>query len=267
MPNHPIGRNSRCPCGSGKKYKHCCLHNGLTYSENDDGTIRKSIPISDELHDGFEELTRQRSKELERELQPDDKVFGNLTYEHAEHELSQAMEASGVDPALIYAVQETGLIVSEENQHLISDKDLAAWQAAIDRYRSEHPQPPRKEPSMDDLSTEEPPPEEVAAFMEMIRQSNPEALDEIKAMAEQFNDPDEFVNAIMVGPCPQCESDATEDCECDPVIDDPCVGRCQDCQQLFCTDCRCLFQNAEEVAAHECPEWERMALLDDDEPF
>ena len=22
--NHPIGRNSPCPCGSGKKYKHCC---------------------------------------------------------------------------------------------------------------------------------------------------------------------------------------------------------------------------------------------------
>lgn len=23
---HPkIGRNEKCPCGSGKKYKHCCL--------------------------------------------------------------------------------------------------------------------------------------------------------------------------------------------------------------------------------------------------
>jgi hypothetical protein len=24
-PTQP-GRNDRCPCGSGKKYKHCCLH-------------------------------------------------------------------------------------------------------------------------------------------------------------------------------------------------------------------------------------------------
>jgi pimeloyl-ACP methyl ester carboxylesterase len=23
-----IGRNDRCPCGNGKKYKHCCLKNG-----------------------------------------------------------------------------------------------------------------------------------------------------------------------------------------------------------------------------------------------
>lgn len=22
-----IGRNEQCPCGSGKKYKHCCLNN------------------------------------------------------------------------------------------------------------------------------------------------------------------------------------------------------------------------------------------------
>lgn len=22
----PVGRNDPCPCGSGKKYKHCCLH-------------------------------------------------------------------------------------------------------------------------------------------------------------------------------------------------------------------------------------------------
>ncbi|MDH3560983.1 MAG: SEC-C metal-binding domain-containing protein, partial [Gammaproteobacteria bacterium] len=21
-----VGRNDPCPCGSGKKYKHCCLH-------------------------------------------------------------------------------------------------------------------------------------------------------------------------------------------------------------------------------------------------
>jgi uncharacterized protein YecA (UPF0149 family) len=23
-----VGRNEKCPCGSGKKYKHCCLESG-----------------------------------------------------------------------------------------------------------------------------------------------------------------------------------------------------------------------------------------------
>jgi hypothetical protein len=27
------------------------------------------------------------------------------------------------------------LVVSEENQHLISEADLSAWQAAVDEYR------------------------------------------------------------------------------------------------------------------------------------
>ncbi|TWT97440.1 SEC-C metal-binding domain-containing protein [Neorhodopirellula pilleata] len=249
MTNSPIGKNSRCPCGSGKKFKHCCLRKGVTYSENEDGTIRKSVPMSDELGEHLEQLMYQRSEELGRELQPDDRLFENLLYEHVEHDLTQSMEATGVDPALIYAFQETGLIVSEENQHLISDKDLAAWQAAIDRYRSEH----------------EPPQEDIAAFMEMMRQSNPEVWEVMKSMAEEYDDPDEFTNAIMVGPCPQCESSSTEDCECDPVIEDPCIGRCLDCRQLFCTDCRCTFEDADQAAAHECPEWERLAQLDDDD--
>ena len=25
--DHPVGRNDPCPCGSGRKYKHCCLPN------------------------------------------------------------------------------------------------------------------------------------------------------------------------------------------------------------------------------------------------
>ena len=26
--NYNVGRNEKCPCGSGKKYKHCCLDAG-----------------------------------------------------------------------------------------------------------------------------------------------------------------------------------------------------------------------------------------------
>jgi hypothetical protein len=49
-----------------------------------------------------------------------------------------AMEANGVNPALIYAYEKTGLLVSEENQHLIPDTDLAEWQAAIEEYSQLH---------------------------------------------------------------------------------------------------------------------------------
>jgi hypothetical protein len=36
-PDHKVGRNEPCPCGSGKKFKHCCLskteHNVLLPNE------------------------------------------------------------------------------------------------------------------------------------------------------------------------------------------------------------------------------------------
>lgn len=28
-----VGRNDLCPCGSGKKYKNCCLKEGIDYNE------------------------------------------------------------------------------------------------------------------------------------------------------------------------------------------------------------------------------------------
>ena len=50
------------------------------------------------------------------------------------------MKAAGIDPAIIHAFEKTdGLLVTEENKHLISDKDLAAWDAAIREYE-EQPQ-------------------------------------------------------------------------------------------------------------------------------
>lgn len=38
-----IGRNEKCPCGSGIKYKKCCLGSGRTFSANDNATQPPSI--------------------------------------------------------------------------------------------------------------------------------------------------------------------------------------------------------------------------------
>jgi len=50
-----------------------------------------------------------------------------------------AMEEAGIAPEMIYAFKKTGgLLVTEANQHLIDDRDLEAWQRAIEEYRSTH---------------------------------------------------------------------------------------------------------------------------------
>ncbi|PTB17092.1 hypothetical protein C9I57_30045 [Trinickia symbiotica] len=40
MPHRP-GRNDPCPCGSGKKYKHCCL-NAADPREEDPSSV---VPV------------------------------------------------------------------------------------------------------------------------------------------------------------------------------------------------------------------------------
>ena len=42
----------------------------------------------------------------------------------------EAMAKARVEPARIYAYRKTGLIVTEENLHLLSEQDLAEWEAA-----------------------------------------------------------------------------------------------------------------------------------------
>ena len=48
----------------------------------------------------------------------------------------EAMKKAGLDPALIYAFEKTGLLVTEENQDLLPDKDVAEWAAAIEEYEA-----------------------------------------------------------------------------------------------------------------------------------
>jgi hypothetical protein len=48
--------------------------------------------------------------------------------------LVSSMAEVGADPALIYAFQETGVYVCEENVRRLSPSQLAAWSGAVDEY-------------------------------------------------------------------------------------------------------------------------------------
>jgi hypothetical protein len=44
------------------------------------------------------------------------------------------MEELGVDPALVYAFQHTGFLVTDATMDGYTDQELQVWQAAVDRY-------------------------------------------------------------------------------------------------------------------------------------
>lgn len=55
------------------------------------------------------------------------------------------MRAAGISPALIYAYEETGLIVTQENRRLIPDVELREFDAKVREYHdlfpNENPEP------------------------------------------------------------------------------------------------------------------------------
>jgi hypothetical protein len=130
-------RKAPCPCGSGKAYQHCCYDKGFKYLVDEEGNVFKSIPMSVELAEVIKEQKRKFIEKHGREPGPGDHVFFDMPpLEHAEHYMVEAMKQAGLDPAIIYAFEKTGLLVSEANEHVISEKDRAEWEAAVLEYRA-----------------------------------------------------------------------------------------------------------------------------------
>jgi hypothetical protein len=139
MPRKKLSRNAPCPCGSGKNYKHCCHGKDFEFLEDDDGTIFKSIPMSDEMGEIIAEQKRKFTEKFGREPASGDNLFFDMrAVEHAEHFIVEGMKKAGIDPAIIFAFEKTGLLVTEANEHLITDVDRAEWEAAVLEYRAKH---------------------------------------------------------------------------------------------------------------------------------
>jgi hypothetical protein len=137
MPRKRISRNAPCPCGSGKKFKHCCYGKGFEYLEDEEGSIFKSIPMSDEMEEILEEQKQKFIEKYRREPGPQDRLFFDMPpLEHVEHFMIEGMKQAGIDPAIIYAYEKTGLLVTEANEHLITDVDRMKWEDAVRGYRA-----------------------------------------------------------------------------------------------------------------------------------
>lgn len=139
MARKKLSRNAPCPCGSGKKYKQCCYGKDFGYEQGDDGTVFKSIPLSQEMVDLLGEQRQKFIKKFGREPGPSDQLFFDMPHpEQVEHMTVQAMKEAGIDPAIIYGYEKTGRLVTEDNQHLLSEADLDEWNAAIEEYEAKH---------------------------------------------------------------------------------------------------------------------------------
>lgn len=137
MSRKRISRNDPCPCGSGRKYKKCCYGKDFDFEEDDQGSLLKSVPISNEMAELLQEQSQEFVEKHGREPGPDDKLFFDMPHpEHLEHMMVEGMKKAGINPAIIYAFEKTGRLVTEDNQSLLSDADLDEWQAAIEEFEA-----------------------------------------------------------------------------------------------------------------------------------
>ncbi len=96
--------------------------------------------------------------------------------------------------------------------------------------------------------------EEMEMAREFIDNLDPEMRKRLYEVFEDSSTGEEFVDRIMVGNCPQCDSAKTGNCEHDPDIEDVSIGRCFDCGYLWCTICDSPYTPG--VACAVCQELE-----------
>jgi len=96
--------------------------------------------MSASVHQAMLDRKQHFIEKFGREPGPEDPVFFDpdsdkpqeISEEQIDSMMNEALSAAGVDPAVVYAYNKTGLLVSEENLHLMSEEDLAEWNQAVE---------------------------------------------------------------------------------------------------------------------------------------
>ena len=103
------------------------------------------IPINRETAEIIAQQKKLFREQFGREPGPDDPLFFEpgvavpqfLSDESTDEiwkSLLQAAGDSGIDPAIVYAMNKTGRIVTETNVHFLSDAELQEWNDAVNEY-------------------------------------------------------------------------------------------------------------------------------------
>jgi hypothetical protein len=114
------------------------------YIDKDSNTV---IPLSDEAVDILKRRLQRFKDKFAREPGPHDPVFFDpdcdtpaaIDPEQYKASIIDTMRKAGIREALIYAYEQTGMMVTKQNKHLWSEEDMAEWNGAWEEYeRARH---------------------------------------------------------------------------------------------------------------------------------
>ena len=105
----------------------------------------KPVPLNAEAQGAIQEQLRKFREKFGRDAGPEDPIFfdpdadtpqpiSKAGLDEMTGQILSAAGKAGIRPELIYAMRKTGRIVTESNQHLLTDEELQEWQDAIEEY-------------------------------------------------------------------------------------------------------------------------------------
>lgn len=132
-----IPRNSPCPCGSEKKYKHCCHGKAFSWEIDQDGSFQRLLPIEAPLKNLLNDMREDFLRHFEREPGDGDALFlakYQLSSFDFNRKITETMEKVGLDPAHIYAFQKTGYLITNDNLNVAPGAAIQEWEDAITEF-------------------------------------------------------------------------------------------------------------------------------------
>ena len=99
-------------------------------------------------------------------------------------------------------------------------------------------------------------PQTVEHMREIIESMAPGALEALPKLVGPHDTAEDFANAVLIGPCPECHSENVGDCVNDPDYENFFLGRCFACGNVWCVECGYKLKKGEK----QCPDEAEHAL-------
>ena len=141
-----VGRNDACPCGSGNKFKKCCLGKPFSWETDDSGEAIQAFPVEGRLEELLNEMDEEFKRHFERPPRGNDALFLAKHYyseDDVKRKTIEAMEKTGMDPAFIYAYRKTGYLLTETSKDRATGAAIKEWNDAVDEFDAHGDDPAR----------------------------------------------------------------------------------------------------------------------------
>jgi hypothetical protein len=143
-----MGKNAKRRKTERLRAKQLRKKRGITKVRDSDGKRTIHFEKGSEFEQALNDQLQAFEEKFGRPPAPDDPLFFDpdadtpqpISPVKVETVMVEAMQKIGLDPAFIYAHQQTGMLPNPANIDLFSKEDLQEWNEAVERYRKLHPE-------------------------------------------------------------------------------------------------------------------------------